>query len=152
MANVQNLKGVVLFNGFSDEELSTLANFVDEKQMAASTPLFLENMQGESMYVVISGLINLTKMLGEGETQALGTIGPGEFFGEMALVEPGPRPTSAMIAQDTFLLSIKRSQFEALMDSSPRVAVKVAMGMYRSLSDRVKAASPRIQQLLMSQG
>lgn len=152
MANIQPLKDNVLFRDFSDTELTALAQCAEEKKLGAGTPLFLENMKGESMYIVSSGSIQLSKMLGEGETQSLGTLGAGDYFGEMALIEDGARPVSAIVVQDAQILQIKRSAFEQLMEQDPKVAIKVFIGLYRSLSDRIKASSPRIQQLIMGQG
>ncbi len=149
MAKVSALKESVLFKDFSDNEIASLANFVDEKNLNAATPLFLENMKGESMYVVISGGIRLSKMLSEGEEKTLTTMGAGDFFGEMALIEDGPRSVSAIAVQDSHVLVIKRSQFEKLMEESPKVAVKIVIGIYRTLSDRVRSLSPQIQQMIL---
>jgi CRP/FNR family transcriptional regulator, cyclic AMP receptor protein len=151
VAKIKPLKDNVLFKDFSDGELAVLAKFVEEKTVAAPTPLFLENMKGTSMYIMVSGAVQLTKMLSEGETRTLTTLGPGEFFGEMALVEEGPRQVSAFVAKDSNILVIKRTEFEKLMEESPKVAVKVVIGMYKTLSDRVRQSSPKIQQLLMGQ-
>jgi len=151
VAKIKPLKENVLFKGFDDDEIAAIAQVVEEKTMAASTPLFLENMKAESMYIVVSGAINLTKMLSEGETKTLTTMGPGDYFGEMALIEDGPRPVSALISEDAKLLVIKRSGFDQLMEQSPKLAVKIVIGMYRTLSDRVRDSSPRIQEMLMGQ-
>jgi len=151
VAKIKPLKENVLFKGFDDDEIAAIAQVVEEKTMAASTPLFLENMKAESMYIVVSGAINLTKMLSEGETKTLTTMGPGDYFGEMALIEDGPRPVSALISEEAKLLVIKRSGFDQLMEQSPKLAVKIVIGMYRTLSDRVRDSSPRIQEMLMGQ-
>jgi len=151
VAKIKPLKENVLFKGFDDDEIAAIAQVVEEKTMAASTPLFLENMKAESMYIVVSGAINLTKMLSEGETKTLTTMGPGDYFGEMALIEDGPRPVSALISEDAKLLVIKRSGFDQLMEQSPKLAVKIVIGMHRTLSDRVRDSSPRIQEMLMGQ-
>ena len=151
MANIQALKSNVLFKDFGDDELAAVAGYVEEKSMPAGSPLFLENMKGESMYIVIAGSIALSKMLSEGETKTLTTMGPGDFFGEMALIQAGPRPVSAIVGQDAQLLVIKRTGFEALMQQSPQLAVKIVMGMYRYIADQVRESSPRIQAILMGQ-
>lgn len=151
MAKIKPLKDNILFKDFSDNELAVLSKFVEEKTVPAPTPLFLENMKGQSMYVIVSGTVQLSKMLGEGEHRNLSALGPGDFFGEMALVEEGPRQVSAFVAKDANILIFKRTEFEKLMNESPKVAVKVVIGLYKTLSDRVKASSPKIQQLLMGQ-
>jgi CRP-like cAMP-binding protein len=149
VAKIKPLREHVLFKDFSDNEIALLSKYVEEKTIAAPTPLFLEHMKGQSMYIIVAGAVQLAKMVSEGETRTLTTMGPGEFFGEMALIDDGPRQVSAFVAKDAHILSLKRSDFERLMEEAPKVAVKVVMGMYRSLSDRIRQSSPRIQQLLM---
>jgi CRP-like cAMP-binding protein len=151
VAKIKPLRENVLFKDFSDNEIAVLAKYVEEKTIAAPTPLFLEHMKGQSMYIVVAGMVQLTKMISEGETKNLTALGPGDFFGEMALIEEGPRQVSAFVAKDAQILSIKRTDFEKLMEEAPKLAVKVVIGMYRTLSDRVRSSSPRIQQLLMGQ-
>ena len=149
MAKIKPLREHVLFKDFSDNEIAVLSKYVEEKTIAPPTPLFLENMKGQSMYIIVAGAVQLAKMVSEGETKTLTVLGPGDFFGEMALIEEGPRQVSAFVAKDAHILSIKRSEFEKLMEEAPKVAVKVVIGMYRTLSDRVRQSSPKIQQLLM---
>ena len=150
MAKIKPLKENVLFKDFTDKEIAILSKYVDEKNYPAATPLFLENMKGEAMYILVSGTVQFSKMLSEGETKTLTTMGAGDFFGEMALVEDGPRPVTAMVVQEAQMLLIKRSGFEQLMEENPKVAVKVTIGMYKTLSDRIRESSPKIQQMLMS--
>lgn len=149
MAKIKPLKETVLFKDFNDKEIAVLSKYVEEKTIAAPTPLFLENMRGESMFIVASGAVKLSKMLSEGEEKTLTTLGPGDFFGEMALIEGGPRSVSAIVVQDAQVLVLKRSGFEKLMAESPQLAVKVVIGIYKSLSDRIRELSPRIQSMIL---
>lgn len=149
MAKIKPLKENILFKDFSDKEIALLAKYVEEKNLTAPTPLFLENMKGESMFIIGSGQIRLSKMLSEGEEKTLTTLGPGDFFGEMALIEGGPRSVSAIVVADAQVLIIKRSGFEKLIEEAPMVAVKVVIGVYKSLSDRIRELSPQIQAMIM---
>lgn len=149
MAKIKPLRENVLFKDFSDKEIAVLSKYVEERVVAAPTPLFLENMKGESMYIMVSGAIKLSKMLSEGVEKTLTTMGPGDFFGEMALIEDGPRAVSAMVVKDSQILVIKRTEFEKMMEEAPKVAVKVVIGMYKTLSDRIRRCSPQIQQMIM---
>ncbi|MCM8781850.1 MAG: cyclic nucleotide-binding domain-containing protein, partial [Candidatus Omnitrophica bacterium] len=97
-AKIKPLREHPLFRNFSDNEIAILSKFVEEKNIAAPTPLFLENMKGQSMYIIVTGAVQLAKMVSEGETRTLTTLGPGDFFGEMALIEDGPRQVSAFVA------------------------------------------------------
>jgi len=149
VAKIKPLKENVLFKDFSDKEIAVLSKYVEEKTIAAPTPLFLENMKGESMYIVVNGGIKLSKMLSEGEEKTLTTMGPGDFFGEMALIEDGPRSVSAIVIKDSQVLLIKRTAFEKLMTEAPKVAVRVVIGIYKTLSDRIRSLSPQFQEMIL---
>lgn len=149
MAKIKPLKENVLFKDFSDKEIALLSKYVEEKTIVAPTPLFLENMKGESMFIVVKGGIKLSKMLSEGEEKTLTTMGPGDFFGEMALIEEGPRAVTAIVVKDSQMLVIKRCAFEKLMAEAPKVAVKVVIGIYKTLSDRIRSLSPKIQEMIL---
>ncbi len=151
MAKIKPLKENPLFKDFSDKEIALLAKYVEEKTMEAPSPLFLENMKGESMYLVVKGRVRLSKMLSEGMEKTLTTLGPGDYFGEMALVEEGPRAVSAFIVESAQILTLKRADFEKLMQEAPEVAVKVVIGIHKLLSDKVRSLSPKLQEMILSE-
>ena len=149
MAKIKPLKENEIFKLLSDSEIAVLSKIVDEKSYPAGTAIFYENMKGEAMYIVVSGQVRLSKMLAEGEEKTLTVMGPGDYFGENALLEEGPRTVTAIVSQETSLLVLKRSGFNKLLDEAPKVAVKVIMGMYQVLSGRIRKASPKLQQLIL---
>ena len=149
MAKIKPLKENEIFKLLSDSEIAVLSKIVDEKSYPAGTAIFYENMKGEAMYIVVSGQVRLSKMLAEGEEKTLTVMGPGDYFGENALLEEGPRTVTAIVSQETSLLVLKRSAFNKLLEEAPKVAVKVIMGMYQVLSSRIRKASPKLQQLIL---
>jgi len=149
VAKIKPLKENEIFRAFSDKELATLAGHVEEKTYPAGTPLFYENMKGEAMYLVVSGQVKLSKMLAEGEERTLAVMGPNDYFGENALLEEGQRTVTAIVASDSSILVIKRAGFNKLLESEPKLALKIILGMYQLLSSRIRKASPKMQQLIM---
>jgi len=149
VAKIKPLKENELFQSLNDKEIALLSRSVDEKALPANTPLFFENMMGESMYIVVNGAIKISKMLSEGEERALTVMGPGDYFGEMALLEEGPRTVSAIVQDEADVLVFKRNAFLEMMSNQPQLAVKVIASMYKSLSSRLRQASPRIQEIII---
>jgi len=149
VAKIKPLKENEIFRAFSDKELATLAGHVEEKTYPAGTPLFYENMKGEAMYLIVSGQVKLSKMLAEGEERTLAVMGPNDYFGENALLEEGQRTVTAIVASDSSILVIKRAGFNKLLESEPKLALKIILGMYQLLSSRIRKASPKMQQLIM---
>jgi len=149
VAKIKALKENEIFKSLSDREIALLATVVEEKNYSAGTPLFYENMKGEAMYIISTGQIKLSKMLAEGEDRVLTVLGSGDYFGENALLEEGPRTVTAVVSQDTQLLVIKRSGFKKLFEEDPKLALKIILGMYQVLSSKIRKATPRIQQILL---
>jgi len=152
VAKVKPLKETELFRSLDDREIALLATFVEEKSYSAGTPLFYENMKGEGMYIIVSGQVKLSKMLSEGEERTLTVLGAGDYFGENALLEEGPRTVTAIVVQDSQLLVFKRSNFQKLIEKEPKLAMKIILGMYQTLAERIRKASPRLQQLILQAG
>ena len=149
MAKVKPLKENEIFKSLNDREIALLATFIEERSYQAGTPLFYENMKSEAMYIIVSGRIKLSKMLSEGEERTLTVLGAGDYFGENALLEEGPRTVSAIVLQDANLLVLKRSSFQKLIEKEPKLAMKVILGMYQVLAERIRKASPKLQQIIM---
>jgi CRP/FNR family cyclic AMP-dependent transcriptional regulator len=149
VAKVKPLRENEIFKPLSDHELAVISKIVEEKTYPSGTALFYENMKGEAMYIIVSGQVRLSKMLSEGEERTLTVMGPGDYFGENALLEEGPRTVTAIVSQESDLLVIKRGAFYRLLEEEPKAAVKVIVGMYQLLSSKIRKASPKLQQIIM---
>ena len=99
--------------------------------------VFVRGDRGEQAFVVRSGLIEIR----EGG-QTVGTIGPGDMFGELALIDSGPRSASAVAVGETELIVIDRPTFDRLVRESPDFALNVMSLMARRLRAMLAAARP----------
>jgi CRP/FNR family transcriptional regulator, cyclic AMP receptor protein len=106
--------------------------------------LFREGEPGKEMFVVQSGKVNITKKVRETE-KILATLGAGEFFGEMAILNNKPRSAGAVMAEDGKLLVIDPRTFEAMI----RGNVEIAVRLIKKLSDRLQEADEQIENLLL---
>ena len=106
--------------------------------------LFREGEPGKEMYVVQSGKVNITKTVRDTE-KILATLGAGEFFGEMALLNNKPRSAGAVMHEDGKLLVIDPRTFEAMI----RGNVEIAVRLIKKLSDRLQDADEQIENLLL---
>jgi len=106
--------------------------------------LFREGEPGGEMFVVQSGKVNITKKVRETE-KILATLGAGEFFGEMAILNNKPRSAGATMAEDGKLLVIDPRTFEAMI----RGNVEIAVRLIKKLSDRLQEADEQIENLLL---
>ena len=127
------------------EMLASLEHLVRRQQ--AGTVLFREGDRGATMYVIRSGKVKIVKLIGDTEL-TLAVLGPGEFFGEMALLEGLPRSAGATVVEDALLIELERTAFEALVRKNGEIAVR----LLRRLSARLREADRQIQALMSRSG
>ncbi|MGH7360518.1 MAG: cyclic nucleotide-binding domain-containing protein, partial [Candidatus Methylomirabilales bacterium] len=105
-AKAESLKDSPIFADLSGEELQKVAGKTKEKTFAEGSTIFTENMAGQSLFLIRSGSVKISLMLGEGEERTLAILGPGECFGELAIVDGGPRTASAVVVKKAEVLSL----------------------------------------------
>ena len=104
----QLLTDVALFEHLEDADREQLAGFVHERRLDAGETLFRTGEPGESLYVVSTGEVELFIKDTAGQKILLALAGAGEVFGELALLDQGPRTATALAIVETHLLSLKR--------------------------------------------
>ncbi|MGA9521796.1 MAG: Crp/Fnr family transcriptional regulator [Myxococcaceae bacterium] len=115
------------------------------KELPRGTVLFREGDPGKEMYVLQSGKIAISKRVREVE-KVLATLGPGEFFGEMAIISNKPRNATATVSEDARLLVIDPKTFESMLRGNAEIAIR----MIKKLADRLSEADAQIENLLLS--
>ncbi|MBI5244975.1 MAG: cyclic nucleotide-binding domain-containing protein [Elusimicrobia bacterium] len=135
------LKSLSIFKGLSNRELGYLLQMFHSRTYHEGETLFLEGDIGRALFIVESGRIELTKNGPGGTAQKLADLGPGSFFGEMALLEHLPRSANAVARERSVLLLLYRSKLEDILHHHPRVGVAIMTHLARLLSARLRKAS-----------
>jgi CRP/FNR family cyclic AMP-dependent transcriptional regulator len=115
------------------------------KAFPAGTVLFRDGDEGREMFVVNAGSVTITKRVGEVE-KILSRLGPGEFLGEMAILNNRPRSATATCTEDCRLLVIDGRTFETMIRSNAEIAVR----LIKKLADRLAEADQQIENLLLT--
>lgn len=110
----------------------------------AGQEIFREGTPGDLMYVILEGEVEILKAAQAGSAKVLSTLGKGEFFGEMALIDDSPRSASAVAKVDTKLLGMNESVLDSYILTNPEFASK----MIRNLAKRLRGANKLIEQAL----
>ena len=105
--------------------------------------LFRESEFGKEMYIIQSGKVGITKKAG-GADRSLAILSSGDFLGEMAILTDGPRSATAEVIEDSEVLVINPETFEALIQTSSDIAMKIL----RTLAERLKETDRQIEALL----
>jgi CRP/FNR family cyclic AMP-dependent transcriptional regulator len=149
MDNLELIKKTVLFKGSSREEIELASGLFQERQIKQNTNIFTEKMPAEALYIIKSGKVRISIMAGEGEEKTLLMLGPGEFFGELSLLQEESRLVTARAETSVELLLLTRKDFQALVELDPRTGARVAMTIAKLLAMRVKAYSARLKGMLI---
>ncbi len=121
------LRTVPLFASVTPEGLDQINDAIDEVQVAAETAITHEGRLEGYFFIIVEGKVRV-----ERGGRIINTLGPGDFFGEIALLDGGPRTASAIADTSCRLLTMKHSRFHELLDAAPeiRTAVLEAVGGY----------------------
>lgn len=115
-----------------------------EEVWPAGRVIFEDNAPGDTLYIVTSGLVQVSKTLASGQVHVLGELKAGEFFGEMALLEDKPRSARVTTLTMTHLLAVSRATFNTLIERHPAVAINIL----RAVSARLRARTIEQEALL----
>jgi len=114
------------------------------KVFPPGTVLFRDGERGKEMYVIQAGSVKITKEI-RGEVQTLATLGDGEFFGEMAILNNKPRSANAIVKDEAKMLVIDPKTFEAMIRGNTEIAVR----MIKKLAQRLEEADHQIESLML---
>ena len=114
------LKGIPLLEGCSKKELSLLADIADEMEFAAGDVICKEGDAGLGLQLIVDGEAKV-----EVGGKARRKMGPGMFFGDIALLDGGPRSATVIANVETTVLTVPAWSFQALLKQQPAIAVKM---------------------------
>lgn len=127
------LRRIPLFAGLQGRRLERLGMLADEVDVQAGKVLMRQGETGTDMMVVVRGQVSV-----ERDGVRLNTLGAGDFFGEIALVDGGPRTATVRSEAPSTLLVITHRDFHSLMDEFPEIAAQVMS----ALAHRVRRLEP----------
>jgi CRP-like cAMP-binding protein len=112
------------------------------RKYAPGEHIFKEGDHGEEMFIIHSGSVRITKSTDEGE-KTLVTLGTGDFFGEMAVIDKGPRSASAVANEETICIVLNEELFEQQMQRNAKIVKKIL----KNMSSRLRAMNEQLQNL-----
>lgn len=141
------LKASPLLRGFTDDGVKIIQAATTPRTVQAGSPIFVEQMQGESLFILASGSVELY-LSRNGSERVLATLRAPEHFGEMSLLHPGPRRLSVRAIDDTEVLEISRRDFLTLQKQRPQACMKLMLNIIEQFGGRVTKAAPLIHRLV----
>jgi len=142
---VDFLATVQLFSGLDRIELQRFADVTREKFYPKGSVILFENDPGDSLFVVRSGRVKVVLIGEDGREVILGVLGVSEHFGELSLIDDRPRSAHVIAMEDSHHLVLRREDFRARVEASP----KVAWALLAELSRRLRRADDKIGGLVL---
>ncbi len=129
------LRSVPLFASVPEEPLRLLATVVTRRSATRSSIIIAAGDATESLYIVLSGRLKVMMSDAEGREVILTILGPGEFFGEMGLIDDAPRSASVVAIEPCELLTITRRDFKKCLAENFEMSMAVMRGLVRRLRE-----------------
>ncbi len=146
--DLEIMAGIPLFEELDDFELDELARLAVKEQFAVGQTVFDEGDDGDKMYIIIQGKADVIKSISGNKTQVLVTLGRGEFFGEMSLIDAEPRSAAVMALDDLTLLSISKQDLDHLVTISSSIAAKLYKFFVQILVGRLRDTNEKIKSFM----
>ena len=140
------LAGVPIFQELDDREREDLAQVLEVCRFPAGKLLFNYGDPGDSLYIIRSGEVEVFFKNHTGERVVLEQAGPGDFFGEISLLDHGPRTASVLVTKDLEALQLDRDTLERFLSSHPSAVLDLLTVMGRRLrwtGARLRATATR---------
>ena len=138
-SRIGHLAKISLFSQLSPSELNIVDGLLHHREYLEGEIVFDEGEEGQAIYFVQEGEVGIERPH-LGEIGHVVTLGPGEFFGDLALLDNLPRAAQARARKTTRLAVFFRADFMTLMDTHARVASKIALQMAREMGRRLRLA------------
>ncbi len=127
-----------LFKDFTETGLGILASIATERAVPPGAPLFVENMVGDTFYVLKKGSVRVSMKGPDGADHALASLGEGEYLGELCLVSPdSPRLVSAVAEAPTEVIEIRHRDFLRLQSQKPQACLKLILAIAGSFGRKL---------------
>jgi CRP/FNR family transcriptional regulator, cyclic AMP receptor protein len=141
------LKASPLLRGFTDDGVRIIQAAVAARQLEPGMPVFLERMMGESAFLLCHGEVSIHATRNHTERE-LGVLYAPDSFGELSLIQPGPRRVTAKARTPVLVLEIPRRDFLRLQQQRPQACLKLLVNITETFAQKSIAAAPLLDRLV----
>ncbi|HUL00895.1 MAG TPA: cyclic nucleotide-binding domain-containing protein [Nitrospirota bacterium] len=149
---IELLKKIPLFESLTEVELREIEKICIRETHAKETIMFFEGDPGNRCYIIIKGEVRISKFIPNIGEEALAVLKPGEYFGEMALIDNFPRSAHAIANSDIELLAITKAGLDKVLNADREMGYKLLWAFIRTLSKRLRETNEKIATFLTMSG
>lgn len=144
MPDANELKQIPILKHLSDSDLEELASIAEEKEFAPGAVVFEEGIEQDSLFIILSGGVLISKATHAGDQKSITTLGAGSFFGEMALFDDFVRSATASAAGSLCVLEISKDAFMQFLSSDAAAASKLMLEIMRTVAPRIRQTNDEL--------
>ena len=136
------LRRMKVFGGLDDRQIESFVRYMEVIQCQQFNHIVRKGEHGDAMYIVLEGELRALAMV-DGKESTLATIGVGETFGEISLIDQGPRSSDVVANKDSVLLKISSGAFAQVLREAPALPAAFLLDLSRSVVGRVRSITKR---------
>lgn len=132
------LKKIPIFQDLNLREFAKVEDILHRRTFAVDEAIVREGEKGVGMYIILAGQVQIVQAGQDGTPLRLAALGPGDFFGEQALLDESPRTASAIAVEPCQAIGFFRPDLMELIEQNPRLGLKVVMRLSQMISFRLR--------------
>lgn len=139
------LENVSLFKNTPSNLIETLEQFCSRRSFPKNTMLFMEGDENHQLFIIESGKVSVFVNGEDGKQVTLNFLGPGDYFGELALIDGKPRSASVMTVADSVFSTISKEDFQRFIRENP----DFSMDLMQQLVDRIRDLTSNVKDMAL---
>ncbi|MDZ7265143.1 MAG: cyclic nucleotide-binding domain-containing protein [candidate division KSB1 bacterium] len=141
------LRKVPIFSELKKGELREFRRLVHNRYFKKNEVVFYEGEPGVGMYIIETGMVGIYKEVNNQIKEELAILRPGEFFGEMALLDESPRSATAIALENSQILGLFRPDLFDLIYRKPRLGNKILLKLAQMIAERLRLSNAELYEL-----
>jgi CRP/FNR family cyclic AMP-dependent transcriptional regulator len=146
MSKVEHLRKVPIFSDLSDSDLEKISSKMISRIYEKGKMILLEESEGETFFIILSGVVKVTRLSDDGREVILAILGESDFFGEMSLLDGEGRSANIVANEESEVVTLSRRDFLDCLQKYP----KIAIALLEELAVRLRKSDQHIESLSLS--
>jgi CRP-like cAMP-binding protein len=140
-----SLHATSIFSDLDPSEIHRIAGLCEERAYQAADLIFVEHTEGNELFIILEGEVSIRlELASDDESMPLLTLGKGDVFGELSVVDDSPRSATARCISDARVLVLRKEDFDRLIETDHDLGFKVMRNVAKLVSRRVRATNQKI--------
>ncbi|MFQ5630752.1 MAG: cyclic nucleotide-binding domain-containing protein [bacterium] len=144
---ISTMRIIPLFHDMAVQELKEFRKIIHRRVFKENEPIFWEGEPGVGMYIVKAGSVGIYKITSDRGKKEIAVLNPGEFFGELALLDESPRSATCIAKENSEIIGLFRPDLFNIIAKKPRLGNKFLLQLAVVIGERLKGTNKEIYQL-----